>query len=142
MALTRRELLTGLPMITASALFMQMLDSTILNTALPTIAEDMHRSPFSMQLAVISYSLTVALLIPLSGWLADRFGTRRTFLGAVAVFSLGSLFCALSTTLPQLVASRVAQGIGGAMMVPVSRLTLMQAYQREDFVRVFTFITI
>lgn len=79
MALSAKEMLTGLPMITAASFFMQMLDSTILNTALPTIAEDMHRSPFSMQLAVIGYTLTVALLIPLSGWLADRFGTRRTF---------------------------------------------------------------
>ena len=78
--LTSRDMLTGLPVITAAAFFVQMLDSTILNTALPSIAEAMHRSPFSMQLAVISYTLTVALLIPLSGWLADTFGTRRTFL--------------------------------------------------------------
>ena len=142
MALSAKEMLTGLPMITAASFFMQMLDSTILNTALPTIAEDMHRSPFSMQLAVIGYTLTVALLIPLSGWLADRFGTRRTFLGAVATFAFGSLLCALSVNLPQLVAARVTQGIGGAMMVPISRLTLMRAYQREEFVRVFNFITI
>ncbi len=142
MALSAKEMLTGLPMITAASFFMQMLDSTILNTALPTIAQDMHRSPFSMQLAVIGYTLTVALLIPLSGWLADRFGTRRTFLSAVAIFVLGSLLCALSTSLPQLVASRVIQGIGGAMMVPISRLTLMRAYKREDFVHVFNFITI
>lgn len=142
MALSAKEMLTGLPMITAASFFMQMLDSTILNTALPTIAQDMHRSPFSMQLAVIGYTLTVALLIPLSGWLADRFGTRRTFLSAVTIFVLGSLLCALSTSLPQLVASRVTQGIGGAMMVPISRLTLMRAYKREDFVHVFNFITI
>ena len=133
---------TGLPMITASAFFMQMFNSTILNTALPAIAESMGRSPFSMQLAVISYSLTVALLIPLSGWLADSFGTRRVFLGSVALFVIGSLLCAVSGSLPQLVGARVVQGIGGAMMVPVSRLTLMRAYDREDFVRVFNFITI
>lgn len=142
MALRTRDMLTGLPMITAAAFFMQMLDSTIMNTALPTIAKDMHRSPFSMQLAVIGYTLTVALLIPLSGWLADRFGTRRTFLGAVLLFALGSLLCALSESLPELVAARVVQGVGGAMMVPISRLTLMRAYSREDFVRVFNFITI
>lgn len=142
MTMRTRDMLTGLPMITAVAFFMQMLDSTILNTALPTIAEDMHRSPFSMQLAVISYTLTVALLIPLSGWLADRFGTRHTFLSAVALFALGSLFCAMSASLPQLVASRVIQGMGGAMMVPISRLTLMRAYKREEFVQVFNFITI
>lgn len=142
MTMRTRDMLTGLPMITAVAFFMQMLDSTILNTALPTIAEDMHRSPFSMQLAVISYTLTVALLIPLSGWLADRFGTRHTFLSAVALFALGSLFCAMSASLPQLVASRVIQGMGGAMMVPISRLTLMRTYKREEFVQVFNFITI
>lgn len=140
--LTSRDMLTGLPMITAAAFFMQMLDSTILNTALPSIAEAMHRSPFSMQLAVISYALTVALLIPLSGWLADTFGTRRVFLSAVGMFVAGSVFCAMSVSLPQLVAARVMQGVGGAMMVPVSRLTLMRAYSREDFVRVFNFITI
>ncbi len=98
--LTSRDMLTGLPMITAAAFFMQMLDSTILNTALPSIAEAMHRSPFSMQLAVISYALTVALLIPLSGWLADTFGTRRVFLSAVGMFVAGSVFCAMSVSLP------------------------------------------
>lgn len=140
--LTSRDMLTGLPMITAAAFFMQMLDSTILNTALPSIAASMHRAPFTMQLAVISYALTVAMLIPLSGWLADTFGTRRVFLSAVALFVAGSLFCAMSHSLPQLVAARVVQGVGGAMMVPVSRLTLMRAYTRADFVRVFNFITI
>ena len=140
--LSSRDMFTGLPMITAAAFFMQMLDSTILNTALPSIAEAMGRSPFSMQLAVISYSLTVAMLIPLSGWLADSFGTRRVFLSAVGMFVAGSVFCAMSVSLPQLVAARVVQGVGGAMMVPVSRLTLMRAYSREDFVRVFNFITI
>ena len=140
--MTSRDMFTGLPMITAAAFFMQMFNSTILNTALPTIADAMGRSPFSMQLAVISYALTVALLIPLSGWLADTFGTRRVFLGAVAMFVAGSILCAMSETLLQLVASRVVQGIGGAMMTPVSRLTLMRAYSREDFVKVFNFITI
>ena len=140
--LTSRDMLTGLPMITAAAFFMQMLDSTILNTALPSIAASMHRAPFTMQLAVISYALTVAMLIPLSGWLADTFGTRRVFLSAVALFVAGSAFCAMSHSLPQLVAARVVQGVGGAMMVPVSRLTLMRAYSRADFVRVFNFITI
>lgn len=140
--LTSREMFTGLPMITAAAFFMQMLDSTILNTALPSIAASMHRAPFTMQLAVISYALTVAMLIPLSGWLADTFGTRRIFLIAVGLFVAGSVFCAMSVSLPQLVTARVVQGVGGAMMVPVSRLTLMRAYSREDFVRVFNFITI
>lgn len=141
MPLTTRDML-GLPMIAAASFFMQSLDSTILNTAIPAIAADLHRAPFSMQLAIIGYTLTVALLIPLSGWVADRFGTRRTFLASVAIFALGSLLCALSTTLPLLVASRVVQGVGGAVMVPISRLTLMRAYERDEFVQVFNFIAI
>ena len=142
MAVTTKVVLTGLPMIAATAMFMQTLDATILNTALPTMAADMNRSPFSMQMAVISYTLTVALLIPVSGWLADRFGTKRIFMGAIFLFGLGSLLCALSDTLPALVASRVLQGVGGAMMVPISRLALLRAYEPDDFVQVFNFITI
>ena len=99
MALTTRDML-GLPMLAGASFFMQALDSTILNTAIPAIASDLRQSPFSMQLAVVGYTLTVALLIPLSGWMADRFGTRRTYLASVAVFALGSLLCALSTPCP------------------------------------------
>ncbi len=142
MALSAKVVLTGLPMIAATAMFMQMMDSTILNTALPTIANAMHRSPFSMQMAVISYTLTVALLIPVSGWMADRFGTKKVFMSAVFLFGMGSLFCAMSNTLPEFVASRVLQGVGGAMMVPVSRLALLRAYDPDDFVQVFNFVTI
>ena len=108
--------LVGLPAIAAAAFFMQALDATILNTALPAVARSLDRSPLAMQLAVVGYTLTVAMLIPVSGWLADRFGTRRVFISAVNFFILGSLLCALSTSLPMLVASRVLQGIGGAMM--------------------------
>ncbi len=113
--------LVGLPAIAAAAFFMQALDATILNTALPAVARSLDRSPLAMQLAVVGYTLTVAMLIPVSGWLADRFGTRRVFISAVNFFILGSLLCALSTSLPMLVASRVLQGIGGAMMMPVAR---------------------
>ncbi len=142
MALTARELFTGLPMITALSFFIQMLSTTVLNTALPAIAESLHRSPFSVHMAIVSYALTVALLIPVSGWAADRFGTRRTFLFAVMTFVLGSACCACSRDLPQLVAARVLQGAGGAMMTPVSRLALLRAYRRDEFVQVFTFVTI
>ena len=141
MALTTRDML-GLPMIAAASFFMQSLDSTILNTAIPAIAADLRQPPFSMQLAVIGYTLTVALLIPLSGWMADRFGTRRTYLASVAIFVLGSLLCALSSTLPMLVAARVVQGLGGAVMMPISRLALLRAYERDDFVQAFNFIAI
>ena len=123
--------MAGLPWIAAMAFFMQSLDATILNTALPAIAQSLERSPLAMQSAIISYTLTVAMLIPVSGWLADRFGTRKVFIIAVFLFSLGSLACALSGSLGILVASRVVQGIGGAMMMPVARLALLRAYPRS-----------
>ena len=120
--------MAGLPWIAAMAFFMQALDATILNTALPAIAHSLNRSPLAMQSAIISYTLTVAMLIPVSGWLADRFGTRRVFIIAVSLFTLGSLACALSSSLTELVIFRVIQGIGGAMMMPVARLALLRAY--------------
>jgi EmrB/QacA subfamily drug resistance transporter len=130
-----------LPWIVASALFMQMLDGTILNTALPAMAHDLAEDPLRMQSVVIAYMLSVAVLMPASGWIADRFGTRRVFLGAVLLFTFGSLVCALSETLVELVAARVLQGFGGALMMPVGRLVVLRAYPRKDLVRVLSFIT-
>ncbi|MGV3344653.1 DHA2 family efflux MFS transporter permease subunit [Enterobacteriaceae bacterium LUAb1] len=132
---------TGLPWIAAMAFFMQALDATILNTALPSIAASLGHSPLAMQSAVISYTLTVAMLIPVSGWLADRFGTRRVFIIAVSLFTLGSLACALSPALMMLVISRVIQGLGGAMMMPVARLALLRAYPRTELLSVLNFVT-
>jgi EmrB/QacA subfamily drug resistance transporter len=123
------------------AFFMQALDATILNTALPAIAQSLNRSPLAMQSAIISYTLTVAMLIPVSGWLADRFGTRRIFMLAVSLFTLGSLACALSNSLGMLVVFRVIQGIGGAMMMPVARLALLRAYPRSELLPVLNFVT-
>lgn len=134
--------MAGLPWIAAMAFFMQALDATILNTALPDIARSLNHSPLAMQSAVISYTLTVALLIPVSGWLADRFGTRRVFIIAVILFSLGSLLCAFSPNLPFLVISRIIQGIGGAMMMPVARLALLRAYPRSELLPILNFVTI
>ncbi|MCY1277072.1 putative transport protein HsrA [compost metagenome] len=131
-----------LPWIVAIAFFMQTLDGTILNTALPAMARDLAEDPLRMQSVVISYMLTVALLIPASGWIADRFGTRRIFFGAILLFSLGSLFCALSASLTQLVVARVVQGLGGALMMPVGRLIVLRAYPRSELVRIMSFITI
>lgn len=122
-----------LPWIAAVAFFMQTLDTSILNTALPAMAQDLNESPINMQSAIISYALTLALFIPISGFLADRFGTRNIFVIAIGFFSLGSLFCALSTSLFWLDVSRVVQGIGGSMMVPVSRLTLIKFFKRYEF---------
>ena len=134
--------MAGLPLIAATAFFMQALDMTILNTALPAIARSLHHSPLAMQSAVISYTLTVALFIPVSGWLADHFGTRRVFVSAVGLFVLGSLACAASPSLPALVAARCVQGVGGAMMMPVARLAVLRGFPRDELVAVLNFITI
>jgi EmrB/QacA subfamily drug resistance transporter len=137
-AATRRYL----PWVVALAFFMQTLDTTILNTALPGMARDMGEDPLRMQGAVVAYLLTVALLIPASGWLADRFGTRTLFLWAIGLFSLGSLACALSPSLAALVAARVLQGVGGALLVPVGRLVVLRAFPKQEFLPVMTFISL
>ena len=126
----------------AAGVFMQMLDSTIVNTALPSMARDLNQSPLKMQAVVVAYSLTVAMLIPASGWLADRFGTRNVFISAIVLFTLGSLACAVSQTLPQLVASRVLQGVGGAMLLPIGRLSVLRAVPRKDFLAAMSFVTV
>jgi EmrB/QacA subfamily drug resistance transporter len=123
-------------------IFMQMLDSTIVNTALPAMARSLGESPLQMQSVVFSYALAVASFIPASGWIADRFGTRRTFLAAIILFTLGSLACALAPTLQWLVAARVLQGIGGAMLLPVGRLAVMRSVPREQFLAAMSFIAI
>lgn len=124
------------------ALFMQTLDGSILNTALPSMAHSLNESPLNMQSAVISYLLTVAMLIPASGWLADRFGSRRVFMVAIVLFAVGSLACAASKTLSSLILARIAQGVGGALMMPVGRLTVLRSFPRTELVRVLSFITI
>ena len=131
-----------LPWVVAIAFFMQTLDGTILNTALPSMATSLGESPLRMQSVVIAYLLTVALFIPASGWLADRFGTRRVFVAAIVLFSVGSLSCALSPSLPWLVAARVVQGVGGALLLPVGRLTILRVYPRSELLKVLSFVTI
>jgi len=126
----------------AIGVFMQTLDSTIVNTALPAMAQSLGESPLRMQSVVIAYSLAMATLIPASGWIADRFGTRRAFLTAIVIFSVGSLACAYSRSLPQLVAARVAQGIGGAMLMPVGRLAVLRAFPRERFLQAMSFVAV
>lgn len=128
-----------LPLLLAIAIFMQMLDATILNTALPEIAADMNESPLDMQLAVVAYTLTVALLIPLSGYLADRFGTKKVFFGSIAVFMLGSALCAASGSLFELTLSRVVQGIGGSMLVPIPRLTILRVYDKSKLLNAINY---
>jgi len=126
----------------AIGFFMQTLDGTIVNTALPAMARSLGESPLRMQSVVMAYSLAMAMLIPASGWLADRFGTRRIFLGALILFSTGSLLCAYSPSLPYLVGSRILQGIGGAMLLPVGRLAVLRAYPRGEFLQAMSFVTI
>lgn len=121
-----------LPLILATSIFMQMLDSTILNTSLPAIAEELNESPLNMQNAIIAYVLTLALFMPVSGFLADRFGTRKVFIFSLIMFSIGSIFCAISQTLTQLVLSRVVQGLGGSLMTPVGRLALIKTYDKDE----------
>lgn len=131
-----------LPFILATAIFMQMLDSTILNTSLPSIANDLGESPLNMQNAIISYVLTLALFMPASGFLADRFGTKRIFIFSLSIFSLGSLLCALSNNLTLLVISRVIQGIGGSLMIPVGRLALLRTYEKSELMKAMNYAII
>lgn len=126
----------------AGGVFMQMLDSTIVNTALPAMAMSLGESPLRMQSVVIAYALTMAMLIPASGWLADRLGTRRVFFFAVAVFTFGSLLCAMAHSLKFLVAARIVQGIGGSMLLPVGRLAVLRSVPRKDFLAAMSFVTI
>ena len=128
-----------LPWIMAAAVFMQMLDATILNTALPAMAHDLGVSPFNMQMAIIAYALTLALLMPLGGSLADRFGTKRIFMPAVLLFGIGSILCASATSLNQLIIYRIIQAAGGALMTPIARLALIRSFDKSQWLNVLTF---
>ncbi|HIC8944674.1 TPA: MFS transporter [Klebsiella aerogenes] len=128
--------------IVAFGFFMQSLDTTIVNTALPSMANSLGESPLHMHMVVVSYVLTVAVMLPASGWLADRVGVRNIFFSAIVLFTAGSLFCAQASTLDQLVMSRVLQGVGGAMMVPVGRLTVMKIVPRDQYMAAMTFVTL
>jgi len=126
----------------AVGFFMQTLDATIINTALPAMAAGLGESPLRMQSVVVAYALTMAMLIPASGWIADRFGTRRIFFSAIVLFALGSVLCALSHSLGQLVAARVVQGLGGALLLPVGRLSLLRTVPRGEFLQAMSFVAI
>jgi EmrB/QacA subfamily drug resistance transporter len=131
-----------LPWLVAVAFFMESLDTTILNTAVPTIAEALKVAPLSMKAVLSSYTLSLAVFIPISGWMADRFGTRRVFASAIGLFTLGSLLCGISNNIHVLVADRVLQGCGGAMMVPVGRLTLVRTFAKSELIRAMSFVAI
>jgi len=131
-----------LPWLVAVAFFMESLDTTILNTAAPVIAEALWVAPLSMKSVLASYTLSLAVFIPISGWMADRFGTRRVFASAIGLFTLGSLLCGVSGSIHTLVACRILQGCGGAMMVPVGRLTLVRTFAKSELVRAMSFVAI
>jgi EmrB/QacA subfamily drug resistance transporter len=131
-----------LPWLVAVAFFMESLDTTILNTAVPVISHALGVTALSMKSVLASYTLSLAVFIPISGWMADRFGTRRVFACAIGVFTLGSALCGISSNIHLLVACRVLQGLGGAMMVPVGRLTLVRTYAKSELVRAMSFVAI
>ena len=131
-----------MPWLVAVALFMEQLDTTILNTAAPTIAKALGIATLNMKAALTAYMLSLAVFIPISGWIADRFGTRRVFFTAIGLFTLGSLLCGLAMNMPMLVASRVIQGCGGALMVPVGRIALVRTFPKDQLLRAWSFVSI
>jgi len=130
------------PWLVAVAFFMESLDTTILNTGVPTIAQALNVAPLSMKAVLSSYTLSLAVFIPISGWMADRFGTRRVFSSAIALFTLGSFLCGISRNIHLLVACRILQGCGGAMMLPVGRLTMVRTFAKSELIRAMSFVAI
>src|SRR4029079_11638122 len=131
-----------IPLVVASALFMENTDSTVIATSLPAMAADLGHDPVVLQLAFTTYLLALTVFIPISGWCADRFGARNVFRAAIAVFTLGSIACGLSTSLDGLIAARALQGIGGAMMVPVGRLIILRTVSKAEMVAALATLTI
>ncbi len=130
------------PMTVACALFMENMDATVIATALPTIASDFGESPLRLNLAITAYLLSLGIFIPLSGWMADRFGARTVFTAAIVVFTIGSLGCASVQSLPELVLARIVQGMGGAMMVPVGRLVVLRTIPKSELVSAMAYLTV
>ncbi len=131
-----------IPLIVATALFMENMDSTVIATSLPAIAADIGSSPLTLKLAITSYLLSLAVFIPASGWTADRFGARAVFSIAIAVFMVGSIGCALSSSVTHFVIARILQGIGGAMMTPVGRLVLLRSIDKSALVNAMAWVTV
>src|SRR5690349_21686876 len=131
-----------LPWLVAIAVFMESLDTTILNTAVPAIAAALKVAPLSMKAVLSSYTLSLAVFIPVSGWMADRYGTRRVFSSAVGLFTVGSILCGLSNSIHMLVVCWIVQGCGGAMMVPVGRLTMVRTFAKSELIRAMSFVAV
>lgn len=131
-----------IPLVVAIAFLMEQLDTTIITTAIPDMARNLATTPVRMNLAVTAYVLTLAVFIPLSGWFADRYGNRKIFVLALAMFTVGSALCGLANSFAMLVATRVLQGLGGAMMTPVGRLILLRSFPRSRLVTAMTYTTL
>jgi EmrB/QacA subfamily drug resistance transporter len=130
------------PLIVACALFMENLDGTVITTALPAMAESFGTSPIHLSLGITVYMFSLGIFIPISGWVADRFGARTVFRAAIGVFTLGSILCGLTNGIVELALARIVQGIGGAMMVPVGRLVLLRSVEKTDLVRAMAYLTV
>jgi len=130
------------PMILAIAMFMEQMDSTVISTSLPAIAMDIDTSPIALKLALTSYLVSLAIFIPISGWMADRFGARKVFAAAIGVFIVGSVLCATAGSLGAFVASRFLQGMGGAMMTPIARLVLVRSTEKSDLVSAMAWLSV
>lgn len=135
-----RTVKSYLPWLVATALFMEQLDATIVNTAVPSIAANLHVTPLSLKSVVTSYILSLAVGIPVSGWIADRFGTRRVFGTAIAIFTAASVLCGLSVSAPMMVVARLLQGLGGAMMMPVGRLAIIRTFPKNELLGAMNFV--
>jgi len=125
----------------ASAMFMEMLDGSVIATALPQMAQTFHENPINLGIGMSAYLLTLAVFIPSSGWMADRFGSKTIFLSAIAIFTIASVLCGFSNSLVAFTAARILQGIGGAMMVPVGRLVVLRGTEKQDLVNMMQFIS-
>jgi len=137
---TNANVKTYLPWLVATALFMEQLDATIVNTAVPSIAASLQVTPLSLKSVVTSYILSLAVGIPVSGWMADRFGTKRVFGTAIAIFTVASVLCGLSLNAPMMVAARLLQGLGGAMMMPVGRLSIIRTFPKDELLGAMSFV--
>ncbi len=137
-----RRAVRMIPFIVGCALFMQMLDSTVVATALPAMAASLNESVVHMNVAITSYLLAVAVFVPVSGWAADRYGAKRVFIAAILLFTLSSIACAASQNLAELVVSRVAQGLAGAMMVPVGRIIMLRKVPKAELLKAMAFLSL
>ena len=131
-----------IPLCVAIAMFMETLDATIVSTAIPQIAQHLRISPILLKFALTSYLVSLSIFIPISGWLADKFGTQRIFASAIGVFTVGSIWCGVADSLIMLVSGRIIQGIGGAMMMPVGRLMILRTFPKEDLIMTNNYVSI